>query len=205
MFCDTYAQKYTTLLPQTILLIMTRPTACCAVLFFIRIYRQRRKSFPHKGVMGFIVLRYLCHKFVFWHFDLKIPARNIALKISKNARISAKFELENLQIFFFLSDTRAQRQKNTTQFFPGKYFVNDDSLYCTVLQRGEGACLSRIISETKRSKQGWQVNASSRYWPVFTMVKTGFHKLVFATYWQIWQKVKWYMGFCHLWRFVTLR
>ena len=35
MYCETYTQSHKTLLPQTILLIMTHPTARFAVLTFL--------------------------------------------------------------------------------------------------------------------------------------------------------------------------
>ena len=53
--------------------------------------------FWKNGVAGFIALRYLCHKHI---FDIlsEFWARKIALKTSKNARNSAKFERQKLQI-----------------------------------------------------------------------------------------------------------
>ena len=53
--------------------------------------------FRKNGVVGFIAVRYLCHKH-FLHFYLKFWPRKIALKSSKNARNSAKYEHQNLPI-----------------------------------------------------------------------------------------------------------
>ena len=51
--------------------------------------------------------------------------------------------------------------------------------------------------------QGWQVYAGSLYKPVFTMVKTGWHKLVFATYWQKLAKTKNGIGFFATYGFLS--
>ena len=53
MFCDTYTQGHETLLPQTILLIMTHPTASCAVLSFYKNMSSTTKWFSGKWRSGF--------------------------------------------------------------------------------------------------------------------------------------------------------
>ena len=107
---------------------MTHPTALCAVLscFLLQKYINGEIVFRENGVAGFIALGYLCHK-IFLIFLSEILVRKIALKINENARNSAKFEQEKLQIKKIEKlcfDTYTQRQK-ALRIFSGKYFVND--------------------------------------------------------------------------------
>ena len=104
------------------LLIMTHPTARCAVLSFfllIKFIVDYEILLRKNGVVGFIAHKYLCNKHSFCHFYLKCWARKIALKTSKNAGNSAKFEHQKLQIKIWkimFCDT-CQRQKKHYAIF----------------------------------------------------------------------------------------
>ena len=114
--------------PQTISFIRTHPTERCVVLSFLikKNIVNDEIVFRKNGVVGFIALRYLCHKHIFWHFYLKLWARKIALKTSKNAINSSKFEHQKLQITCWkncvLSHLYPKAKKKHNAIFPEKIF-----------------------------------------------------------------------------------
>ena len=84
--------------------------------------------FWKNGIVDFIVLRYLCHKHIFWHFYLSFWARKIAL-LAKNAINLAKFEyrklqIKNLKTYLYFLTLIPQRQNNQLRIFSGKIFRN---------------------------------------------------------------------------------
>ena len=129
MFCDTYTKRHKTPLCHfSANHFVNNDSSHCklrSALFYKKYIVNDEIVFRKNGVVGFITHRYLYHRHIFWHFCLKFWARKIALKTSKNARNSAKFEHEKLLIKIrkiMFCDTYTQRPKTPLRNFSGKIF-----------------------------------------------------------------------------------